>query len=118
MCALPTAEAFSLFRQLAADAGQIVHSEPESEAVATRADYFRRGGGEVRLEFDRNNERLTLFISHGPSSDEIVGWLDLYSASCKDGIVLDNGDKETRLLPSIEYALELMSTSGRTNRGA
>jgi hypothetical protein len=100
--------AFDLFTRVACSAGHQVIAESHPEAFGSRLLSVRRNGAELRLVWDGKDGYLSVQISHGPSSGERAGWIDLYGETCSNGLLPDSPAPEREFLGSVEHGLDLM----------
>ena len=96
-------QAFQAFVQATANTGASLALEGAT-SEANRTARLIRNEAELRLSWIRSRQHLLLEISHGPSLEPSVGWLELYGTSC-NGEALPNAGE---LDDAIAYGLELM----------
>lgn len=82
----------------------------EDSAAGSRLARVGHDGAELRLDWDEQDEFLSLQLSHGPESQQ-AGWLELYAAECRGGELQKSTDPSMSFESSVEYGLELMCPS-------
>jgi len=83
--------------------GQVVLTKTSAGRDATA----HKDNAALRLVWALADQTLTLYISHGPPSGAIAGWLDLYRAVLRDG-TLHSDQTDFTFESAISYGLDLM----------
>jgi len=102
-------EAFELFSRLSSEAALTLDGSTRPEAFGNRMVTAALDGAELRLLWDGKERHLSLEISHGPTSGEQVGYIELFGATCEDGFVPSEIQSAEGVRAAVEYGIELMS---------